>query len=96
MATGPNIQQVLADAQLYDLSWDDLAVIVKRAILNALIDQNNNCIIPISAAGKDGATISMTLDSARNLLKELLALASGGIVAQYAELGEPPKSPWLR
>lgn len=96
MATGATIQSVLADVRTNDISFEDMALIVKRAILNALIDNNSNCIIPISSVGKDGATVNMPIEQATALMDQLLKLASGGVVAQTAEFQDPPKSPWLR
>lgn len=95
MATGATIQSVLADALTNDISFADMAVLVKRAIVNALISGSNTCQIPISSGTVDGVEATMTLQSAQELLDFCLKRAAGGVVPQWAEFKEPPRTPWI-
>lgn len=95
MATGAQIQSALADARLNDVSYSDRVLLIQRAIDNAMFDASGNLIVPITSAGSDGVSVTISLDLAFKLMDYYRRIASGGVVPQYVEFKPVPRTPWM-
>lgn len=91
MANAADIQALIADVSANDIDFGDLAKVVKRALLNALLDPNGNVIIPYTSVGGDAFTATVSIEAAQNLLDFCLRRAGGGLVAQYVEFRDPSR-----
>lgn len=86
MATSAQIQAALADAAANDLDYRQQALLLRRAVTNALVTGTGEITLPFTAVGADGAQITtMSIDAALTMAVRLENLATGGIVAQYVE-----------
>jgi len=86
VATSVQIQAALAEANAADLSFDDMAKLLKRAIVNAIINGSGELALPWQTVGSDGTSIArLPLDAAQRLLDFCIQRASSGVVAQLAE-----------
>lgn len=87
MATTAQIQAALADAQASALSWGEMAVLMKRAIVNAQVTGSSTVALPVQATSADGSSVTMiSIIEAAKLAAKWESMDSGGVVAQYAEL----------
>ena len=82
MATTAILQAAIAEAQASGMSWSDLALLARRAIANAFVDDTGNMSVPWTQTGANGVSIT------RVPLKDMIALAqkfesadSGGVVS---------------
>ena len=90
MATPAQIQAALADAQAASLSWGEMAVLLKRAIVNAQINGSGTVQIPIQSTASDGTSVTMmSITEAAKLAAKWESMDYGGVVSQYAELRAP-------
>ncbi len=86
MATAAEIQAVLADALANDISWADLAIILKRALINSMIS-GSDVSLPWKSVNSDGTAI--TRDDAERLLQLCNRMSGGGIQPQLGEFRNP-------
>lgn len=64
-----------------------MAVLLKRAIVNAQISGSGTVQLPVQAVSADGTSVNtMTIAEASELVRKWESLDHGGIVSQYAEL----------
>lgn len=83
------IQAALATAQANDLDWSDMAVLLKQAIINAMVSSSGEVALPWTTAGADGTSVTrLSLIEAQALYAKFNALASGGVVPQFNEFSE--------
>ncbi len=86
MATGAEIQAALADAIENDLSFADMATLLKRALINAVVGSSTSIEIPWQSTASRGTSIMrMDMGAAERLLDFCTKRAAGGVVAQYVE-----------
>lgn len=89
MATAAQIQAAIADAVANDVPFEEMAALVKRALINAMINNAGDIEIPWQAVASDGTSNArMPIDAAQRLLDFCLQRANGGIIAQYVEFPE--------
>jgi hypothetical protein len=89
MATPAQIQTALADSQAADLDWSQMAMLMKRAIINALVTSSADVELPAQVISSSGASISrMSITEAQALYSRFASMGSGGLVAQLAEFPE--------
>lgn len=90
MATGAEIQAALADAREFDLEFADLAVLLKRAITNAIVASATSIELPWqSAASRNTSITRLSLQQATEMMLTFQRLAGGGVVGQFSEFREP-------
>ncbi len=90
MATSAQIQSAVADALENDLTFTEMAALLKRAIINAIIASDGTIALPWNNVGSDSTSISrMTLDQAQAVLDFCLTRANGGLVSSLAEFRNP-------
>jgi hypothetical protein len=86
MASESEVAAALALAQSAELTYSQMATLLKHAIVSAMIDGSGNLVIPWQTTGSDGTTISrMQLSEARLLLKFLQSNSGGGVLLQPIE-----------
>lgn len=89
MATPAQIQTALADAVATDLDWSEMAVLMKRAILNAMVSSSSEVSLPAQVISSSGASVSrVSIAEATDLYNRFSGMASGGVFAQFAEFTE--------
>jgi hypothetical protein len=67
-----------------------MAVLLKRAIINAIIDSTGSVVMPWNTVSSDSTTMSrMTMDQAQAILDFCLTRANGGLVSSLAEFRNP-------
>ena len=89
MATPAQIQTALADSQAADLDWSEMAVLMKRAIINAMVNSSSEVALPAQVVSSSGASVSVvSMSEAMTLYSRFAAMGSGGIVGQYVEFTE--------
>ena len=86
MATAAEIQSALAFAKENDLSWADIAVLAKSALISSMLS-NGSLTVPWRSVGSDGTSI--TRESLVELIRFCESQAAGGAVAQYVEFTGP-------
>lgn len=90
MATASQIQLALANARAADISYSDMALLLKHALLGAMLDGSGSLVLPWQTTASDGTSITrMAITEARLLLEFLQANANGGVVVQYGEFRNP-------
>jgi hypothetical protein len=90
MATTAQIQAALATARNNDISYADMAAMLKAAIISAYLDGSGSLALPWQSTASDGTSITrVPLDGAHNLLKFCERMATGGVVSQLAEFSNP-------
>ncbi len=90
MATAAQIQAALATAKASDISYGDMAILLKAAILASYLDGTGALTLPWVTTASDGTSISrVSVDQAKHMLEYCQRLASGGVVSQPAEFRNP-------
>jgi hypothetical protein len=90
MATAAQIQAALASAKAADLSYSDMAVLIRQAIMSAFLDGSGNVALPWQSTGSDGTNIvRMPIEAAQRLLDWVETQASSGVVCQRGEFRNP-------
>ncbi len=90
MATAAQIQAAIADASANDLSFADMAALVKRAIINSLINSTGDVELAWAVAGSRSTSVTrMSMDQAQALLDFCLKRSGGGVIGQYVEFTKP-------
>jgi hypothetical protein len=95
MATPAVLQAALATAQASDLDWDQMALLLKNAIANAIVSGTGTVSLPWSSTSSDGSSMTrMSLAEAVKAYAQFSAMASGGIIPQNIEF-QQPASGWV-
>lgn len=90
MATAAQIQAALATAKANDLTYADMAILLKAAILAALVDGTGSLILPWQSTASDGTSVTRTsIEAAQRLLEFCQRNMSGGVVSQPGEFRSP-------
>ena len=88
MATTAQVQAALADAQTNALGWGDKALLLRRAIDNAIVNGSGECEIPWQTTGANGISITrISIKEAVDMAIRFESLDSGGVIGQYVEFG---------
>lgn len=87
--TDAQLQAALVSAAA-QLSWGEMAALMKKAVIEAHFDGTGSVVLPWQSVNSDGTSITrIPYDRAVSFLDFCVKRASGGVVSQLAEFRTP-------